>query len=109
MFVMSYLLPWGNQMYWKGQKIPNASAVKAIPSAGPGGREPITKINPPGSFPSEGLPVNPLIGRKVMTRWPDDNSFYEAVITDYNPVEVYFVSYGSQFQLSCFICFLKSL
>ncbi|KAI3796708.1 hypothetical protein L1987_39387 [Smallanthus sonchifolius] len=28
-----------------------------------------------------------LIGRKVRTRWPDDNSFYEATITDYNPVE----------------------
>ncbi|XP_057982518.1 protein EMSY-LIKE 3 isoform X2 [Malania oleifera] len=28
-----------------------------------------------------------LIGRKVMTRWPEDNNFYEAVITDYNPHE----------------------
>ncbi|KAK1386686.1 ENT domain-containing protein [Heracleum sosnowskyi] len=28
-----------------------------------------------------------LIGRKVMTRWPEDNNFYEAVITDYNPQE----------------------
>ncbi|KAK4790472.1 hypothetical protein SAY86_017776 [Trapa natans] len=28
-----------------------------------------------------------LIGRKIWTRWPDDNSFYEAVITDYNPTE----------------------
>lgn len=37
---------------------------------------------PEGSF-------DPLIGRKVKTRWPDDNNFYEAVITDYNPVEVY--------------------
>ncbi|KAH9616255.1 hypothetical protein KSS87_008314 [Heliosperma pusillum] len=26
-----------------------------------------------------------LIGRKVLTRWPDDNHFYEAVITRYNP------------------------
>ncbi|MFS7908829.1 putative protein EMSY-LIKE, plant [Helianthus anomalus] len=31
---------------------------------------------------------SPLIGRKVRTRWPDDNNFYEATITDYNPVEV---------------------
>lgn len=31
---------------------------------------------------------DPLVGRKVWTRWPEDNSFYEAVITDYNPVEV---------------------
>ncbi|PWA80381.1 emsy N Terminus (ENT)/ plant Tudor-like domains-containing protein [Artemisia annua] len=30
---------------------------------------------------------SPLIGRKVKTRWPDDNNFYEATITDFNPVE----------------------
>ncbi|XP_060208121.1 protein EMSY-LIKE 3-like isoform X2 [Lycium barbarum] len=32
-------------------------------------------------------PRDPLIGRRVMTRWPDDNNFYEAVITDYNAVD----------------------
>ncbi|KAM0025192.1 putative ENT domain, protein EMSY-LIKE, plant, ENT domain-like superfamily [Helianthus debilis subsp. tardiflorus] len=31
---------------------------------------------------------SPLIGRQVRTRWPEDNNFYEATITDYNPVEV---------------------
>lgn len=31
---------------------------------------------------------DPLIGRKVMTRWPEDDNFYEAVITNYNPIEV---------------------
>nr|KAJ0220920.1 hypothetical protein LSAT_V11C200087230 [Lactuca sativa] len=30
---------------------------------------------------------DPLIGRKVWTRWPEDNSFYEAVISDFNPIE----------------------
>lgn len=30
----------------------------------------------------------PVLGRKVWTRWPEDNSFYEAVITDYNRAEV---------------------
>ncbi|KAE9465996.1 hypothetical protein C3L33_02089, partial [Rhododendron williamsianum] len=30
---------------------------------------------------------DPLIGRKVMTRWPEDDNFYEAVITNYNPIE----------------------
>ncbi|KAK6937061.1 ENT domain [Dillenia turbinata] len=34
-----------------------------------------------------GVNIDPLIGRKVMTRWPEDNNFYEATITDYNPVE----------------------
>lgn len=31
---------------------------------------------------------DPLVGRKVMTRYPDNGNFYEAIITDYNPVEV---------------------
>ncbi|KAL3382205.1 hypothetical protein AABB24_001990 [Solanum stoloniferum] len=30
---------------------------------------------------------NPLIGRRVMTRWPDDNNFYKAIITDYSAVD----------------------
>ena len=29
-----------------------------------------------------------LVGRKVLTRWPDDNHFYEAVITRYNASDV---------------------
>ncbi|XP_076892984.1 protein EMSY-LIKE 3-like [Bidens hawaiensis] len=28
-----------------------------------------------------------LIGKKLRTRWPDDNNFYEAVIVDYNAVQ----------------------
>lgn len=39
---------------------------------------------------AEGATFDPLIGKKVMTRWPEDNNFYEAVITDYNPLEVCF-------------------
>ncbi|KAL2501663.1 Protein EMSY-LIKE 3 [Forsythia ovata] len=30
---------------------------------------------------------NPIIGRRVMMRWPADNNFYEAVITEHNPVD----------------------
>ncbi|KAL8228037.1 hypothetical protein R6Q57_015621 [Mikania cordata] len=37
--------------------------------------------------PAETSSFSPLIGKKVRTRWPDDNNFYEATITDYNPVE----------------------
>ncbi|XP_031267308.1 protein EMSY-LIKE 3 isoform X1 [Pistacia vera] len=37
--------------------------------------------------PAEPATYDPLIGRKVWTRWPEDNYFYEAVITDYNPIE----------------------
>lgn len=35
----------------------------------------------------EAVVNDPLIGRKVMTRWPEDDNFYEAVITNYNPIE----------------------
>ncbi|TXG65042.1 hypothetical protein EZV62_012036 [Acer yangbiense] len=43
--------------------LPGVSSMKSMqyPSSGPAGRD--------------------------QTRWPDDNNFYEAVITDYNPVE----------------------
>ncbi|XP_062112231.1 protein EMSY-LIKE 1-like isoform X1 [Humulus lupulus] len=36
---------------------------------------------------AEAANFDSFIGRKVWTRWPEDNSFYEAVITDYNDVE----------------------
>lgn len=28
-----------------------------------------------------------FFGRKIMTRWPEDTNFYEAIIRDYNPVD----------------------
>nr|GMC79859.1 protein EMSY-LIKE 3 [Ipomoea batatas] len=53
-------------------------------SFGPSGRgQFVNRI----SEPTEGAPFDPLIGRKVRTRWPDDNNFYEAVITNYNPAD----------------------
>ena len=68
-------------------------------SAGPSGRGPVTNRNTSAGLPSEGPQLNPLIGRKVMTRWPDDNSFYEAVITDYDAEKVHLISMGSQLSL----------
>jgi len=67
-----------------GQKVPGGSAAKPIPSsAGPSGRGP--HMNRGGSAPeAQAQNVDPLVGRKVMSRWPEDNSFYEAVISDYN-------------------------
>lgn len=79
------------QFCLKGQKIPGGSAIKTMSSAGPSGRGPIMNKNLSGGLPTEPISVNPLIGRKVMTRWPDDNSFYEAVITDYDPQLVCFI------------------
>uniref|UniRef100_A0A0A9CNR4 Lamin-B receptor of TUDOR domain-containing protein n=1 Tax=Arundo donax TaxID=35708 RepID=A0A0A9CNR4_ARUDO len=71
-----------------GHKIPGGSAVKSMSSAGPSGRGPHMNRNFPGGPPAElsqaPQSVDPLIGRKVMSRWPEDNSFYEAIISDYN-------------------------
>ena len=73
-----------------------ASLMKSMqyPSTGLPGRSQAPNRISSGSFatnePAEAAPYDPLIGRKVWTRWPEDNHFYEAVITDYNPVEVYF-------------------
>eukprot|EP00249_Psilotum_nudum_P021267 c28040_g1_i1 orf=676-2226(-) len=46
------------------------------------GRGSVTTINRAGG-PAE-VQIDPWIGRRVKTRWPEDNAFYEAVITDYN-------------------------
>lgn len=86
-------------MCLNGQKIPGGPAVKSIPtSAGPSGRRPAINRNTSAGLP-DGPQLNPLIGRKVMTRWPDDNSFYEAVITDYDVVKVRLISKGHIFHL----------
>ena len=43
--------------------------------------------------PGEEGSYDPLIGKKVWTKWPEDNHFYEAVITNYNPIEVSYLSF----------------
>ncbi|RWW64389.1 hypothetical protein BHE74_00028372 [Ensete ventricosum] len=78
----------------QGQGLPSASSLKSMQysSAGPSGRGLIANRNSSGApvtvEPAKKAPYDPLIGRKVMTRWPADNHFYEAIITDYNPVEI---------------------
>ncbi|CAI0555693.1 unnamed protein product [Linum tenue] len=46
------------------------------------GRGQVATRGPSAAFPANGLAV---IGRKVWTRWPEDNSFYAALITNYKP------------------------
>lgn len=71
-----------------------APSMKSMqyPSTGLTGRPQVANRGSLGAFatnePAEATSYDPLIGRKVWTRWPEDNHFYEAVITDYNPVEV---------------------
>ncbi|CAL5075166.1 unnamed protein product [Urochloa decumbens] len=71
-------------------KVSKSSAVKPTTSSEgpPSARRPLMNRYFPGGPAAEfsqAQNVNPLIGRKVMSRWPDDNSFYEVVICDYNP------------------------
>ncbi|KAL4585792.1 hypothetical protein LXL04_010418 [Taraxacum kok-saghyz] len=77
----------GGQMMGGG----GGSALKMqYPPSGPSGRGQIgnrVSAGPLANESAETSAFSPLIGRKVRTRWPDDNNFYEAVITDYNPIE----------------------
>ncbi|WOK99961.1 protein EMSY-LIKE 3 isoform X1 [Canna indica] len=76
-----------------GGTFSGTSSVKSMQfhSAGPSGRDLVVTRNFSGPLAagehSEPALFDPLtlIGRKVMTRWPEDNNFYEAVIKDYDP------------------------
>ncbi|KAL5983368.1 hypothetical protein ACLOJK_017452 [Asimina triloba] len=75
-----------------GHASTGVSSMKSLPyPSGPPGRGQIANCGSSGPLaanePAEAATFDPLIGRKVLTRWPADNNFYEAVITDYNPVD----------------------
>ena len=40
--------------------------------------------------PDKAQKIDQHIGKRVWIRWPDDNSFYEALITDYKEVDLLF-------------------
>ncbi|KAG2396448.1 protein EMSY-LIKE 3-like [Vigna umbellata] len=69
-----------------GQILPGVSSMKQYPSTGPGGRTQVPNRAVTGEH-AEGASFDSLVGRRVRTRWPDDNNFYEAVITNYNPAD----------------------
>ncbi|XP_045790284.1 protein EMSY-LIKE 1-like isoform X3 [Trifolium pratense] len=50
---------------------------------GPGGRNQVPNRAVMGEY-AEGGSMESLVGRRVRTSWPDDNIFYEAVISEYN-------------------------
>ncbi|XP_041997090.1 protein EMSY-LIKE 3-like isoform X4 [Salvia splendens] len=88
-----------------GSTLPFNSVVKRGPSSGIGGRrmnagQPAFTSGKPmqyqyGDHVATGAPMDnnsesiheSLIGRRVMIRWPADSNFYEAVISEYNPVD----------------------
>ncbi|KAL5707976.1 hypothetical protein ACHQM5_018820 [Ranunculus cassubicifolius] len=74
-----------------GQALPGGSGVKPMqyPSAGRG------QIANRGVNVPAGPPVyDPLVGRKCKTRWPEDNNFYEAVITSFSPTRGHALVYN---------------
>ncbi|CAI0450325.1 unnamed protein product [Linum tenue] len=75
----------------RGPPAPPASRNKKPQPMNEGGRAQVANRNSAGAFlnnePAAPTSVNPLVGRKVWTRWPEDNNFYEALITDYKPEE----------------------
>ncbi|TKY49527.1 EMSY 3 [Spatholobus suberectus] len=73
-----------------GQVLPGVSSIKQYPLSGLGGRNQVPNRVTSGTGMgelAEGASLDSLVGRRVRTRWPDDNYFYEAVITDYNPAD----------------------
>ena len=58
------------------------------------GRPQVPSHSTSGTFganePEKGQKIDKCIGKRVWTRWPDDNHFYEAVITDFKEVEFLF-------------------
>ncbi|KAF7804137.1 protein EMSY-LIKE 1-like isoform X1 [Senna tora] len=77
----------------QGQSLPGLSSVKSLqyPSSGPAGGRHFINRSASSALASnasaEAATFDPYIGKKVWTRWPEDNHFYEAVITDYNVAE----------------------
>ncbi|XP_028759848.1 protein EMSY-LIKE 3 isoform X3 [Neltuma alba] len=74
-----------------GAKTKKPKSSVQFPSTGHTGRTQANNQGSSGAFatnePPEAASYDPLIGKKVWTRWPEDNHFYEAVITDYNSAE----------------------
>ncbi|CAN7005432.1 unnamed protein product [Brassica rapa subsp. trilocularis] len=63
---------------------PKTKKPKTFPATGIGGRPQGGALT---NEPGEAGSYDPLIGKKVWTKWPEDNHFYEAVITNYDPIE----------------------
>ncbi|KAE8673625.1 Protein EMSY-LIKE 3 [Hibiscus syriacus] len=74
-----------------GAKSKKSKSSTQYPSTGVPGRPQAPNRSSSRAFATnetaEAAPYDPLIGRKVWTRWPEVNHFYEAVISDYNRVE----------------------
>ncbi|KAF3319814.1 Protein EMSY-LIKE 3 [Carex littledalei] len=77
-------LKWGPSSAGTKPKKPKTVIAAISTPAGPSNRCPV----PGNRAPLAGI-ENPasLIGRKILTRWPEDNTFYEAIIKEYDPLK----------------------
>ncbi|KAL8159461.1 hypothetical protein V2J09_000998 [Rumex salicifolius] len=68
---------------------PRGKKTKAYPTSNLSGRAQASNHGALGGFGANepAKAGDPLIGKKVWIRWPEDNTFYEAVITDYDPLQ----------------------
>ncbi|XP_057539062.1 protein EMSY-LIKE 3-like isoform X2 [Amaranthus tricolor] len=70
-----------------GSRGKKAKASMPYPSPAVAGRPQVNSHSASGTFganePDKAQKIDQLIGKRVWTRWPYDNSFYEALITDY--------------------------
>ena len=89
--MMILVLKFFNYLYlMKTTQFP-ATSIAGRPQSG-------TLAHEPGETGS----LDPLIGKKVWTKWPEDNNFYEAVITDYNALEVSYLPSSINIYVQCF-------
>ncbi|XP_021770383.1 protein EMSY-LIKE 3-like isoform X3 [Chenopodium quinoa] len=101
---VSSLTPVSRKKQRTTQSVPTHAGHVAPPptgSVGPRGRKPkqfpySNSAAHETSMPGDG---EGLVGKKVLTRWPDDNHFYEAMITRYNASDGrHELVYGTQTQ-----------
>lgn len=101
-----------HQFWHQGQSLPGLSSVKSVPyaSTGPTSARHFPNRNSTSALasnaPGDAASFDPFIGKKVWTRWPEDNHFYEAVVTDYNPAEVYLKTVKSMITMHIFYKFV---
>ncbi|CAE6049251.1 unnamed protein product [Arabidopsis arenosa] len=79
----------------KGKKhkpvFPGSSSTKPVPyhpsDQPPRGQVMNRSVPTSLSEPTNGTDPESFVGKRVRIKWPEDNTFYDAVITMYNPVE----------------------
>ncbi|KAL9269950.1 EMSY-LIKE 3-like protein [Drosera capensis] len=87
-FQQEFVMASKNENYRTEKGVSGTPMVKSVQYPMPcySGRDQTpTQIDPQAIKVADKVACNPLIGRKVRTRWPEDDNFYEAFIANYNP------------------------